>query len=268
MQKSTEEKLNPDYILLSEAKISQDLHAHLKLGKQEEIEAVDNHGDGEDEGEEEEEEEEEDEGEEEFSFMCEGANTSPIAAEDIFMDGQIRPIFPLFNRDLLFSGESLRDSLPVFPPVKKVFVQTNEENSPSASSSSDRKAVEASPSPEVCKKSNSTGFSKIWRFKDFLGRSNSDGRDAFVFLNNAHAPTPSAEQLVAAVKGEEKKGSKDKVKGKAKKGKVASLSAHEVYLRSKVAKEERRRSYLPYRPELMGFFTNVNGGLSKNVHPF
>ncbi|KAL6567813.1 hypothetical protein OROGR_001481 [Orobanche gracilis] len=264
MQRSNEEKLNPDYILLSEAKTSQDLYAHLKLSKQEENE-VDNHGDGEDEGEEEEEEEEE---EGEFSFMCEGANTSPVAADDIFINGQIRPVFPLFDRDLLFSGENLRDSLPVFPPVKNVFVQTNEENSQSASSSSDRKAVEASPSPEVCKKSNSTGFSKIWRFKDFLGRSNSDGRDAFVFLNNAHAPTRWAEQPVKAVKGEKNKGSKDKVKGKAKKGKVASLSAHEVYLRSKVAKEERRRSYLPYRPELMGFFTNVNGGLSKNIHPF
>ncbi|XP_042043483.1 uncharacterized protein LOC121788982, partial [Salvia splendens] len=122
--------------------------------------------------------------------------------------------------------------------------------------------------PRGLQKSNSTGFSKIWRFKDLLGRSNSDGRDAFVFLNNNNAPSPAA-------KGEEKCEKKEaaavKVSGKAKKGgkvKTAPLSAHEVYLKSKAKGEERRRSYLPYRPELMGFFTNVNGGLSKNVHPF
>ncbi|KAI3467536.1 hypothetical protein Pfo_024199 [Paulownia fortunei] len=287
MQTSLEEKLSPDRNLWAETKISQDFYTHLRLSsdtkdddvKQEENEAVDNHGD----------DEEEEEGEEEFSFMC-GANTSPIAAEDAFINGQIRPVFPLFNRDLLFSDEysnGLHDNLPMRPPVKKVFVETSEENGQVTSSGpeneevtgpycdwSNRKAVEASP--EVCKKSNSTGFSKIWRFKDLLGRSNSDGRDAFVFLNNGHAPPSSAEQPASgvAVKGEEKGEKKEstvKVKGTVKKGsskgKTASLSAHEVYLRSK-AKEERRRSYLPYRPELMGFFTNINGGLTKNVHPF
>ncbi|KAL8519069.1 hypothetical protein ACS0TY_010132 [Phlomoides rotata] len=261
------EELISDQNLSSETKMTRDLFTLLKLGndakdddvKFEEIEALDNRGD----------DEEEEEDEEEFSFMCGGANTSPIAAEDAFVNGQIKPCFPLFNRDLFFSGEDsngLRD-LPMRPPVKKVFVETREENAratssePSSSEWSNRKAVEASP--EICKKSNSTGFSKIWRFKDLLGRSNSDGRDAFVFLNNSQA-APST----VAAKGEDKS-AKVIVKGKVKKGKTASLSAHEVYLKSK-GKEEggRRRSYLPYRPELMGFFTNVNGGLSKNVHPF
>ena len=53
------------------------------------------------------------------------------------------------------------------------------------------------------------------------------------------------------------------------KGKTVSLSAHEVYMRNRGSQEvDRRRSYLPYRPELVGFFTNVNGGLRRNVHPF
>ncbi|EYU31251.1 hypothetical protein ABFS82_12G117900 [Erythranthe guttata] len=286
-----EKQLSPDDNLFSEIKTSRDFYTHLKIGdgdadvEEEEIEA--------DDGDEDEEEEEE-----EFSFMCGGVITSPIAAEDAFVDGQIKSVFPLFNRDLLFhgeySGEGLHENLPMRPPVKKVFVETGggEGRAVAASSSSEndevsasgpycewseRKAVEASP--EVCKKSNSTGFSKIWRFKDLLGRSNSDGRDAFVFLNNGHAP-PSAEEhqapaAVAAVKteekaagGEKKEKTKGKVNGKVKKGKAAALSAHEVYLRSKAKGEERRRSYLPYRPELMGFFTNVNGGLTKNVHPF
>ncbi|KAK4402786.1 hypothetical protein Sango_1019300 [Sesamum angolense] len=278
MQISVEEKLNPDHTLCSEDNMSEDFYTHLKL--REENEAVDDdHGDdGYEEAEEEEEEEEE-----EFSFMCGGANTSPIAAEDAFVNGQIKPVFPLFNRDLLFSGEdsvaaaaALHESLPMRPPVKKVFVETSEENGQVTPENDDvsglycewseRKAVEASP--EACKKSNSTGFSKIWRFKDLLGRSNSDGRDAFVFLNNAHPPPPpsAAEQ---STKGDEKS-ERTQLKEKAKKGKTAAVrvSAHEAYLRSKAKGEERRRSYLPYRPELMGFFTNVSGGLTKNVHPF
>ncbi|KAL0304678.1 UNVERIFIED_CONTAM: hypothetical protein Sangu_3070700 [Sesamum angustifolium] len=191
MQTSVEEKLNPDHNLCSEDKMSEDFYTHLKL--REENEAVDDDY-----------EEAEEEEEEEFSFMCGGANTSPIAAEDAFVNGQIKPVFPLFNRDLLFSGEdsvaaaALHESLPMRPPVKKVFVETGEDNGQVTPENDDvsglycewseRKAVEASP--EACKKSNSTGFSKIWRFKDLLGRSNSDGRDAFVFLNNAHPPPP------------------------------------------------------------------------------
>lgn len=208
---------------------------------------------------------------------------SPIAAEDAFINGQIKAVYPLFNRDLLFTDEAsgdLHENLPMRPPVKKVFVETSgqvvsslpegERGAGTSCDWSDRKAVEASP--EICKKSNSTGFSKIWRFKDFLGRSNSDGRDTFVFLNNGHGHGPA--EHVAAAKGEEKSERKEaaaKVSGKAKKGgkgKTAPLSAHEVYLKSKAKEEDRRRSYLPYRPELMGFFTNVNGGLTKNVHPF
>ncbi|KAL8533630.1 hypothetical protein ACS0TY_009868 [Phlomoides rotata] len=250
------EDLSPDQKLNSETEI-----IHEDDLEYEDNEAVDNHSD-------EEEDDEEEEEEEEFSFMVGGANSSPIAAEDAFINGQLRSIFPLFNRDLLFSGEDsddLLDNLPMRPPVKKIFVETGEgygEMTSSVAESeqvewTDGKAVEAAP--EICKKSNSTGFSKIWRFKELLGRSNSDGRDTFVFLNNAHAPAAS----VVAVKNE----TKAKVK-KGTKGKTASLSAHEVYLRSKAKAEGRRRTYLPYRPELMGFFTNVNGGLSKNVHPY
>ncbi|KAL0408607.1 UNVERIFIED_CONTAM: hypothetical protein Sradi_1795100 [Sesamum radiatum] len=286
MQASLEEKLSPDQGLDSEAKISQDFDK-LKLAgdledgdvKVEEYEAIDHHCDDD------EEEEEEDEDGEEFSFMFVGENTLQIAAEDAFVNGHIKPVFPLFNQDLLFSGNdsnSLHENLPMTPPVKKVFVEMNEEDGKATPSTPEndgimgpycewrgKKAVEASP--ESCKKSNSTGFSKIWRFKDFVGRCNSDGRDAFVFLNN----NGQAPQQSVAGTAEEKSGKKDdstvkivrKVK-KSGKSKTAPLSAHEVYLRSKAREEERRRSYLPYRPELMGFFTNVNGGLTKNVHPY
>ncbi|KZV17820.1 hypothetical protein F511_01629 [Dorcoceras hygrometricum] len=247
MQRSFEEKHSLDHDLDMDTELSQDFYKQINLNCtsqdfHQEKETSENDYDSHDEDEEE---------EEEFSFTCGGADMSPIAAEDAFINGQIKPIYPLFDRDFF----STHDNLPKKPPVKKLFVETKENTGDENAAGAfldrpDRKAVEVSP--EVCKKSNSTGFSKIWRFKDFLGRSNSDGRDAFVFLNdNSHAPPMKGEKKVAA-----------------KKGKTASLSAHEVYLRSKAKDGEKRRSYLPYRPELMGFFTNVNSGLSKNVHPY
>ncbi|XP_059656112.1 uncharacterized protein LOC132303058 [Cornus florida] len=233
------------------------------------------------------EDDEEEEDNEDFSFVFNDANKSPISPDDAFQDGQIRPVFPLFDRQLLAGDDSVpsEKDLPLRPQVRKVFIEAPTETEETETEATgpycawSKKAVEASP--ESCKKSSSTGFSKLWRFRDLYSRSNSDGRDAFVFLNGS--PTTSAKKEDKVEKTEsslsEKKkpavevkvnvnagGSKAKAK-KAEKVEKSSLSAH--YARNRALKEEdRRRSYLPYRPELVGFFTNVNGGLSRNVHPF
>ncbi|CAA3015720.1 Hypothetical predicted protein [Olea europaea subsp. europaea] len=204
------------------------------------------------------EDDEEDE-EEEFSFTC-GVNISPIAAEDAFINGQIKPLFPLFNQDT----KILYEDLPVRPAVNKVFVERRDGMTSSSSENDDFKVVEEVFSPEVCTKSNSTGFSKTWRFKDSMGRSNSDGRDAFVFLRDSNTPPPSMAKMDTATATAKVNG---KVKN-SKKNKTAPLSAHEMYLKSKAKEEGRRKSYLPYRTGLMGFFTNLNGGLTRNVNPF
>ncbi|CAN4124193.1 unnamed protein product [Withania somnifera] len=220
--------------------------------------------------------------EEEFSFKC-GIDAPPIAADEVFSNGQIRPLFPLFNRNLLLSDEDLqelKEQLPIEPSVKKIFIQTEDNPVPATTSSSSlmeneeitgpfcewskNKAIEATlDNPEVCKKSNSTGFSKLWRFKDFLHRSNSDGRDTFVFLN----PTTPSKTSEKKISGEVNVNGKVTKKKKGVK-KSEGVMAHEAYMKSKAKAEDRRRSYLPYRPELVGFFTNVNGGLTRNVHPF
>ncbi|KAK4715852.1 hypothetical protein R3W88_014190 [Solanum pinnatisectum] len=248
---------------------------------------------------EEEEVEDDDNEEEEFSFAC-GIDEPPIAADEVFYNGQIRPLFPLFNQNLLLSDEdleALKEQLPIRPPVKKIFIQTERNPIPASSNSlteseeiagpfcewSKNKAIEATrDNPEVCKKSNSTGFSKLWRFKDFLHRSNSDGRDTFVFLNPTTPAAPAAKVEEKVVRKDETTSEKKKkeISGEVKViGKVTKKTkkvvkksegvlAHEAYMKSKAKAEDRRRSYLPYRPELVGFFTNVNGGLTKNVHPF
>ncbi|KAL6187069.1 hypothetical protein ACLB2K_043184 [Fragaria x ananassa] len=231
-------------------------------------------------------EEIEEEEEEEFSFFCTNPDGSPISADDVFQDGQIRPVYPIFNRDLLFAdaydGDSSRRddaSASLRPPLKKLFFEDRDAPSSSASESDELEAVPEGSycewsknakevSPELRNnKSNSTGSSKLWRIRDLVPRSNSDGKDAFVFLNpNSAAKLKQIKNPARAVAVE-----KAQVKDKGQKGKKAETvsSAHEKhYVMNRAKKEgEKRRSYLPYRPGVVGFFTNVNV-LSKNVHPF
>lgn len=240
---------------------------------------------------EDEDEEEDDEDEEgEFTFMYVGDNDSYNT--ELFESGQIR--FPLFDQSLLSTGDN---RLPITVPVDNVFIESprrsnGETDGISTGTFCAISKDSESGTPEINIKSNSTGFSKLWRFRDNMNRSNSDGRDAFVFFQS---PTSSSSNGkvngVSQVNGEKDGATSSssngkvngvkvvdgKVKGNGKvtekvvkKGKKKVKSAHEVYLKQKGGKteDERRRSYLPYRPGLMGFFTNVNGGLSKNVHPF
>ena len=247
------------------------------------------------------EEEEEEEEEEEFSFVCMNPDGSPISADDVFQNGQIRPSFPIFDRSLLFAdGDDGAEVSSLRSPLKKLFVEERDPPSSSSSSSSDADELESLPpgsycewsgkaveaSPELSKKSNSTGFSKFWRFRDLVVRSSSDGQDAFVFLNpnstNAKQRVESIKQMAKAEKNErppvapssEKKNkvgsdeaAKVKVKVQGKRGETASSAHERYYVRNKAKEVDKRRSYLPYRPDLVGFFANVNG-LSRNVHPF
>ncbi|XVE92429.1 hypothetical protein REPUB_Repub01dG0096500 [Reevesia pubescens] len=230
---------------------------------------------------------EEDEDEDaEFSLVCLNPEGSPISADGVFQNGQIHPVFPLFNQDLLFADEngtvlkSEDGDVTLRPPLRKLFVEDLPYTTLSSSSEPAGPYCEwrrcgrtvEETSPDTCKKSNSTGFSKLWRFRDLMLRSNSDGKDAFVFLNH---PPPSSASSVKTGKTNEKEEKNATLKGsgenpkvnKGKSGKTASLSAHEkLYVKNRAVREgDKRRSYLPYRQ--VGFFTNVNG-LSRNVHPF
>lgn len=249
-------------------------------------------------------EDEDEEEEEEFSFACANPNGSPICADDVFQNGEIRPVFPIFNRDLLFAGADDGDGAggsgasSAWPSLRKIFVEEANDLRPS-SSASESDELEGVPegtycewsgkaAASSCKKSNSTGFSRLWRFRDLVHRSSSDGKDAFVFLNpnNHHhhhnnsthttaATKPSNEAVRKTDKAEEEEKKKSSSYGKATaakgkaKGRQTASSAHEKhYVRNRAKKEgDKRRSYLPYRQDLVGFFTNVNG-LSRNVHPF
>ncbi|KAI4314328.1 hypothetical protein L6164_027248 [Bauhinia variegata] len=226
---------------------------------------------------------EEEEEEEEFSFIVTNPDGSPISAEEVFDNGQIRPMFPLFNRDLLLIDGVHDGSSDLQPPVRKYFVQQPGLSSSSSSSSESEEEPEgpccewsgkavAANSSERCKKSNSTGFSKIWRFRDLVRRSSSDGKDAFVFLNAPASNNSSSEAEKWKVKPEKDNSGEAKSVGVRKvkapsgvKGKTTPSAQEKHYVSNRAKKEsDKRRSYLPYR---VGFFANVNG-MSRNVHPF
>ncbi|CAO2829257.1 unnamed protein product [Amaranthus hypochondriacus] len=208
-----------------------------------------------------EDEEEDDDENEEFEFCFVGDLSSPVSAEEVFKDGQIRAVAP-YSAENAEEGESSRG-----PPVKKLFVVSSPENDDVAEGPY---CTWKSPVPEMSRKSNSTGFSKLWRVKELLARSNSDGKDSFVFLtrkNDETSSTKKKKQKKKEVKMEKK--SETTAFGGESKQKKKKKSAYELlYGGKKDKKKVGGKSYLPYRQDLVGFFTNGSSGLSRNVHPY
>lgn len=207
----------------------------------------------------------------EFAFVTrESQISSPISADEIFCNGQIRPVS---NTDLLLGSMNLErqnhsienscslksPGRTIRLPLRKLFIEERE--TPSSGSSSEADELDGVPpetycvwgqkaSSERCNKSNSTGSSKRWRFMDLLHRSQSDGgKDPFVLF------TPSKRK-------ENEKTKKTKTPGNG--GKVKSTAAVAQFSKKG---SDRRKSYLPYRRDLVGLFSNVNG-LSRNLNPF
>ncbi|KAI4320653.1 hypothetical protein MLD38_034109 [Melastoma candidum] len=219
---------------------------------------------------------------------------------------QIGPVFPVFNRDLLLEngyGIDGRDSRggvgggggdvrSIRIPLMNLFME--EDRDPQSTETDEE--LEGIPegsycvwaarefprsSPSWCKKSNSTGSrsSRRWRFLDLLRRSNSDRRESFVFL------TPSSNGGAANLAKEARNSSGDSKSttvgiAPERKATLASSSASRkpgsglemFYTRNRVAVKgggggSRRKSYLPYRQDLVGFLANVNS-LGRTFPPF
>ncbi|KAF5743760.1 hypothetical protein HS088_TW08G00347 [Tripterygium wilfordii] len=217
-------------------------------------------------------------GEFEFSIVCRNEESIPITADEIFYNGQIRPVYPLFNTDLLLSNGlcTINEEATIVktkatshrPPLRQLFSEERELTSSSCSSSEADELDGAEPgtycvwtpkkagesSPGLSKKSGSTGSSKKWKFRDILYRSHSDGKETFVFLTriNKKGKTEESKQRTTVSNTKEERG----------------RTEDEYAKRNRAAKEsEKRRSYLPYRQDLVGIFTNVNGQ-SRNLHRY
>lgn len=207
----------------------------------------------------------------EFAFVTEGSeNFSPISADEIFCNGQIRPIF---NRDLFLNDNGCNSEKVSTPrksnrvSLRKLFIEDREIASSSSSLQADDlegitpgtycmwrpKSEEESPY-ELRKKSNSTGSSsKRWKLRDFIHRSNSDSNETFVFLT-------------APFKKREEKPESTRIDSAKITGKVTAAEGLPPLRCSKNGKD-KRKSYLPYRQDLVSFLGNVNG-VNRNLHQF
>ncbi|CAH9140348.1 unnamed protein product [Cuscuta epithymum] len=143
----------------------------------------------------EEDRDEPDEGDFEFAFVpgAGDAGFSLISADQIFYNGQIRPVYPIFNQNLLSGDMKLSNGTSKSSPVRLPLRKLLENERDNLSSEDDElDGIPAGtycvwrPKEEAlldrCAKSNSTGASKRWRIRDLLHRSHSDGKEKFVFL--------------------------------------------------------------------------------------
>ncbi|XP_051209127.1 uncharacterized protein [Lolium perenne] len=231
----------------------------------------------------------------EFEFPCFlGANHgSPALADDLFADGRIRPatFYPVFGR-----RSSVTHGLAPAPApaterrtrgqLGRLFLEESRAWNSSSSSSSAGSSASTSSSaatddlegaaPEsYCvwapgasaassprpRKSGSTGSMARWRrISDLVvGRSHSDGKEKFLFLP-ANPPTPPIKNPAT----------KPSAKKKTEIGTVAAaqrMSAQYGAAKA-VGAATPRRTFLPYREELVGFFANVHGISRSHPHPY
>nr|GMC62094.1 Nipped-B-like protein [Ipomoea batatas] len=187
--------------------------------------------------------EEEEHGNDEFEFT--------LAEDPEFVyDGQSGRFFPVFNRDLTvingdFSGQGGHDDESAPPGTYCLWRPRLKETSQAK-----------------CKKSSSTGSTsfKQWKLRDLLRRSNSEGKDNFVFITPKKGGKSEGNHQSGKVLKLTGKSKAKQITGGDKAGRPPSMAAHEeFYVRSRAAKEtSKRKSYLPYRQDLLGFFANVN----------
>ncbi|XP_073294358.1 uncharacterized protein [Primulina huaijiensis] len=227
----------------------------------------------------------------EFEFVTRDSESSTISADEIFHDGKIRPVYPFLNGDLVIrkvnmdANKEENGKKTIRLPLMKLLIEERETAATSSCSSSDVDDLEGVPeemycvwqpkaasdvdeqesvpeemycvwppkptpeeaeSPEEtarrCKKSTSTGsIYKKLKLKELLSRSHSEGRkENFVFLT----PKNSWNRRENEYRVEE-----------------------QAATAGKLRPPPPRRTYLPYRQDLVGFFSGGNG-LTKNSKPF
>lgn len=223
----------------------------------------------------------------EFEFVTRDSDSTPISADEIFHNGKIRPAYPFFNGDFFIrkvkmdASKEDNGAKTIRLPLMKLLIEERETAATSSCSSSDVDELEGvpeemycvwqpkaasdadepeglpddlycvwkpNPTPEAeetarrCKKSTSTGsIYKKLKLKELLSRSHSEGRkNNFVFL------TP---------------------KNRWRKREKGENFEETPVVTGKLRPPPPRRTYLPYRQDLVGFFSGGNG-LIKNSKPF
>lgn len=153
-------------------------------------------------------------------------------------------VFPVFNRDLVQADKNIQNRISTSSSD-----ESDSESEAPGSCVWRRKSI-GSPSATNCKKSKSTGSVLFKHFKicDLLRRSSSDGKQTYLFSSKIDRSTNKIDYRQSPRHSAELTG-----KGKAS----PASSPHEMfYIQNRSIKEgDKRKSYLPYRQDLIGFFS-------------
>ncbi|KAG2648347.1 oleosin-B6-like [Panicum virgatum] len=221
----------------------------------------------------------------EFAFAAPGSGAGDVLdlapADDLFAHGRILPAYPVFDRHLLDrDGDGEAPAAPqaasssTAPPSPDTYCAWAPRSAPGSPA--------RDPGPPLFPKSASTGEARrFWRLRSLVssgpGRSHSDGKEKFVFLQpTTPSKTDGGSRQAARASAPAQKQSKKK-SGKAAGAAVTEMdmaTAHKLFYGkpggSALAgdrRQQQQQSYLPYRPGIVGFFTSAHA-LGRSHHPY
>ncbi|KAK8943353.1 hypothetical protein KSP40_PGU016105 [Platanthera guangdongensis] len=206
--------------------------------------------------------EEKDDEEFEFAFVARDCDTGTlITADEIFSNGEIRSFYPVFNRHLVLTGAEDRVEIVRQTQSSPLISPLSCSDDPLDGILPETYCVWKPESSEQCQKSASTGSLRRWRLCDLVvRRSQSDGKEKFVFVEKPAAP-------MAEVVKHKEKGKRTTEVDIA----TAGLRLHRRSGQGGTSKGSAAaaagKSFLPYKPDILGLFTRVNG-IRRVHHPF
>ncbi|XP_066324863.1 uncharacterized protein [Miscanthus floridulus] len=208
-----------------------------------------------------------------------GAYPALAPADDLFAHGRIVAAYPLFDRRNLLADHDEAAASPdnrpqqqasTAPPSPDTYCAWAPRSAPGSPSRDPPAAAAAFP------KSSSTGEARrFWRLRDLVsgggGRSHSDGKEKFVFLQPSSKPTAAAAPLKPSVQKQGKKQKGGKAAGATE---MDMATAHRLFYGKPGAaaalagdRTRQQQSYLPYRPGIVGFFATAHA-LGRSHHPY
>ncbi|KAL6629196.1 hypothetical protein ACP70R_028961 [Stipagrostis hirtigluma subsp. patula] len=216
----------------------------------------------------------------EFAFappLTEEGSAHLGVADDLFAHGRILPAYPVFDRGLVVVPDAPRAQASTAPPSPDTYCAWAPRSAPGSPARGD---AGAQPFP----KSSSTGESRRFRLRDLIaggGRSHSDGKEKFVFLQPAATASPSKMSHMATAAepadGKQSTGTRpspqkqSKKKGKAGVTEMDMATAHRLFYGKQAGAaaggDRKQHSYLPYRPGIVGFFATAHA-LGRSHHPY
>lgn len=197
-------------------------------------------------------------------------------ADDLFAHGRIVPAYPLaahghgHDEALASSPAPTSSSAAAPPPSPDTYCLWAPRDAPAAFPKSASTGTEARRS---------------WRLRDLVaaggGRSRSDGKEKFAFLQPSSSASPAAPSKPSggkradakAAAALQKQAGKKKKKGGATEMDMAT--AHRLFygktgaaaLAGDRTRQPQQQSYLPYRPGIVGFFATAHA-LGRSHHPY